>query len=923
MPKRFPIACLLICLLAQISVAHAEVDPSPWSGEPITIREITIQADDPFSDGFDWPGLARAVIGLTHGDVLTPDKLERSVDVLSPLAKVKTRIEGAKLTYILHPFKRVKSIGVRGNYPLFEQDVRDAMTVAPGTIFLPQAMPEQHSLVVRRYKAEGYIDPRVRIDWEQDPEDGHYHLSVVVEKGSYYALRQVRLSGNRAMDDALLISRMATWRKAVMQAGMGRFRPRKIKTDIDELVAYYRQQGFVDASATYQLKMDRKSQSVSIDVAIDEGRRYEVEFEGRQYFSDEALRKELVLFTLGNRNNIGLYRSIRNIRQRYLQAGFLNTRVRWRENSAVDTQNRRLIVIEIEEGRRHTVQSVTIQGNRHLDADTIEQQLLTRPAAGLDNGAYVTEVLQEDLAAVQALYLQNGYLRTAIEENVVIDSATRQVAVTIDIEEGVQTRVGRTSIEGNPPTAAADLHSILQLKSGAVFQSHLVRKDENKLAIGIASLGYPHVQVRGRVAMSDDQTRADIVYSVDPGPLVQVGDIFFTGNFRTRSKLMSRQAGLKPGVPFDLTKVLAAQRNLRDMNIFDSVQVRTIGLKEKAHRVPLLVEVVEKQPYFFEIGGGFETAKGLFARTKIGDRNFRGSNRRVWLGGEISGIGHRVDAGLSAPHLLGTRIRADLGLFLEREEEFNQDFGTDTYGGNLNLSRRMSRSIVAALGWRYENREQFLREQDASADVDPDPLEPRRILVTTPTLWYDSRDSLTRPRQGWYSRFTMDISNGLDNDLDDFSRYKFDLRHFYTSRSRLTLAAMARVGYLTGDGDEGRVPEDQLFFLGGTTDVRGYAENLLRFDADQDPVGGRLALSGSVEARYDLGRNIELTAFVDAGSLQLASVDAGTEDWRWSVGLGLSYITPIGPIGLFYGHKIDPRPEESRGQFHFSIGYTF
>ena len=103
----------------------------------------------------------------------------------------------------------------------------------------------------------------------------------------------------------------------------------------------------------------------------------------------------------------------------------------------------------------------------------------------------------------------------------------------------------------------------------------------------------------------------------------------------------------------------------------------------------------------------------------------------------------------------------------------------------------------------------------------------------------------------------------------------------------------------------------------------GFKENMLCFDSDMNPLGGKLALSGSVEARYDLGRNWELTVFVDAGSLGDIASKQGDTGWRWTAGMGLRYLTPIGPMGLLYGRKINPLEDESAGEFHFSIGYTF
>ncbi|MGD8837359.1 MAG: BamA/TamA family outer membrane protein, partial [Desulfobacteraceae bacterium] len=259
-------------------------------------------------------------------------------------------------------------------------------------------------------------------------------------------------------------------------------------------------------------------------------------------------------------------------------------------------------------------------------------------------------------------------------------------------------------------------------------------------------------------------------------------------------------------------------------------------------------------------------------------------------------------------------------------EEFNQDFGTDTNGADLTFSRTWGERLTTALKIGYKRREQYLRETDIdTTDIDPESLEPRTIWVTTPAIQYDSRDSFIRPLRGNFASLSVDISKGLDRSLDDFVKTELDLRTYYTPKQRLTLAGRALAGYIQPYGVDGEIPEDQLLFLGGTTDVRGFGENLLRFNEDNDPVGGRLALAGSIEARYLLIGNWDLTVFLDTGTVRKAlSGDDDTDDqWQWTTGLGLRYITPIGPIGLLYGHKIDPRPGESDGQLHFSIGYTF
>src|SRR5690606_23786550 len=202
------------------------------------------------------------------------------------------------------------------------------------------------------------------------------------------------------------------------------------------------------------------------------------------------------------------------------------------------------------------------------------------------------------------------------------------------------------------------------------------------------------------------------------------------GNLKTRTTFMRREFSLTAGEPFVLSKILDAQRNLRNLDIFDSVQVHTIGLKEKDSTVDMVISIVEKRPYSFVAGAGYQTDKGFYGRTQIGDHNFTGTAKDLWLKGELSQVGYRAEAGVSDPRLLGTSISAQASAFSERSEPFNQDFGTDTLGTRLSFSRSWKQRLTTGLGVRFESREQYLRGVSASTVLtEPGDLDPRAIFV--------------------------------------------------------------------------------------------------------------------------------------------------------------------------------------------------
>jgi outer membrane protein insertion porin family len=225
------------------------------------------------------------------------------------------------------------------------------------------------------------------------------------------------------------------------------------------------------------------------------------------------------------------------------------------------------------------------------------------------------------------------------------------------------------------------------------------------------------------------------------------------------------------------------------------------------------------------------------------------------------------------------------------------------------------------MGFRIERREQFFTDVATAGDTLE--YEPRTLLAVTPSVQFDTRDSFIRPTRGMLSFLTVDISNGLENNLDDFFRYHFDVRFYRGISDRVTLAFMSQFGYIDPYNGLNRVTDDQLFFLGGTSTVRGFDENLLLFDENGDPVGGQWAVTGTVEARIALTDSLELALFTDTGRLGDVDPDQGAGEFRTSAGAGIRYQTPIGPMGILYGYKLDRKPGESAGRVHVSIGYTF
>lgn len=920
-------------------IAAVFMEPTVWAektGSPMVGR-IRIEIATDTGDPRQWIQIADSLIYIEEGRPFNDALFASSVAALKS-SGLFSSIEipdpdwsrpVLDLVFRLTPMVRIKDIRIAGGFPLLEKEITNAMTIVNGDAYHEETLAEQATYIQSLFAAEGFIRPHVDITAEKDPEDGHYVVDIAIQKGPFYHVEAVTIDGNKAFSASRLKMRLKTWQASKLFGGSSRFIEKELSQDIKTLRRFYRKNGYADVAIDSAVEKDADTGSARIQISVSEGPRYEADFVGNDAFWGFFLKDELVFFIEGNKNGFGIRKSIRNIQNRYRKAGYPDVQVTAHETKPPDGESGvRHISFLIEEGPRYIVKSITIDGNQSFDGETIQKQMITGPPGWFSAGQYVEETLDDDIRAIAALYLESGFQNAGIDYGIDVQPSpdspeNMDVAVAISVEEGRRTSVSSVSVKGTVPVSADDAVKALTMPAGSPYRHYLLASEKNALAALISEKGYPHVTVVPEVIFGPDETSADITYTVNPGTHVEMGQIFLIGNFKTRDSIFTREMELEAGDSLSLSGLLKSQRNIRNVNAVDAARFNVFGLSEKAERVDMLCEVKERKPYFVELAAGYDTKRLSYMNAVAGNSNLLGLNKELSVGLELSQIGYRAEVGLTEPRFLGTRISSVTSLYAEQVEDLNKNFGTRAKGASQGFSRPLTRYLNASLNFQFEYREQYRTDSQPIPEEEADEYKPRAILVTTPSLVYNSTDSFVQPRKGMRVSVSVDASSGLKNSLDDFFKYRLDTRWYHTPLKRLTLALHGRIGYLDPYGGESRIPDDQLFFLGGINDVRGFSENRLRFDDNNDPVGGRTSILGSAEARFDLGMNFELAAFYDTGAVRDSLVDAGSDGFRSSAGLALRYITPIGPIGGMYGWKLDRKPGESPGAFHFAIGYTF
>jgi outer membrane protein insertion porin family len=920
-------AALLFTLAAALLPRAAGAAAGPFENR--TVASIDVAFDD--FNGREslarWKKTVLASIHLKEGAPFTTALLEeskRSLSLLGMFSSIAATAAGTRdgvaVSFRLTPYRLVRDIVIRGNYPIFEKDITNVMTIEAGGVFRPEALAAQEELVRKKYAEQGYPDAAVSVTAGRAP-DGNYVITVSIDRRQSLTYCDMSVHGNRAVSDAMIRLRLATESE--------RFIEPEFKKQIAEFLEYYRGRGYPEAAVSYRTETDPSEHCVYVDVDIVEGPRYRVDFVGNTQYRNFTLLREVTIFKTGNRNNLGARKSAKNIAAFYHHRGYLGATVR--TETAETSQKGRVtktITFRIDEGPRTRVASVTIAGASFFKEKEVRSMIST--GRGIRK-LFDPDQLNNDLRMIESRYRREGFAGARAAAGVRLSSDGTRADIAINVGEGPRTMVTAVEFSGARSVPEEKLRKAAGIAPGNPYRESAVADAENIISALVAETGHPYVAVSHKVAMSDDGTSARITFVIDEGRAATIGSVGFRGNLRTSTSYLARETGLKPGGAFTPSKIAAATGNIGDIAVLQSYNLKSYGLDERNDRIDLVFDIREKKAIHLGVGAGFKSDRGLFADASVEDDNFLGRYKSVWLKGGAGQTGFNGSTGFNEPRLIGSSASAGVTFSAEQKKEFNKSFSTLNYGPELSLSVKWLEGFSSTFGAGYSSRKMSgamtvsdLRNIDFANEY-----RARDIITLSTMLTYDRRDSVVRPRDGLLASGLVEVSidptrtsrSVMGSRTDNFVKYALDLTCYYTPVTRLTFAAQGKIGYIQSYTSVKKPYPDTLWYLGGMSTVRGFDENMLRYNYFHYSEGGRAMLLANLEARIDLGRNFEMAAFLDAGRIE----DTFYDIWRLraSAGLGLRYVTPIGPLGIMYGFKLDRRKGEEIGMLHFSVGYSF
>jgi outer membrane protein insertion porin family len=643
---------------------------------------------------------------------------------------------------------------------------------------------------------------------------------------------------------------------------------------------------------------------------------------GAQAIKHEEIEGKLALKANSVLNRNQVRDSLDKIKQLYQEKGYY-----FAEAEAVYTDvgpEEIDLTIRITEGEKILIKRITFVGNRAIEPWELKNVMETKEATLISfitgTGVYQRETLRNDLRRLEAFYQTRGFLRVEVSEpDVRVDPKAKGIFITITVKEQDQYRVGRLQVAGDDLFSAPELKNLMKLQEGEIFDRSQLANDVLKLSDRYTERGYAFADVVPLTNIDQEKRLVNIDVRIDRGPQVRVGRVLIVGNEITRDKVIRREIRLSEGDLFDSTKLRRSRQRLGNLGFFEEVKLDTRRRPEE-DLVDLEVRVKEQPTGAFTAGAGYSSTQSVIGTASIRQNNLFGRGQRLSLTAALSSISGDFTLSFTEPYFLDSQY--SLGL-----EAYNRSFNYDTFdshelGAGLRFSRPFGEYLRLGLGYRYEDINITDVADNASQRI-KDLAGRSTSSVITPSMIWDTRDNALNPSRGFYNLLTVDFAGGPLGAENQFYKSVGETNWYYPLVSDVVLSLRGRLGFAEGYGGK-ELPLYERFFVGTQAmTIRGYQlKEVGPKDINGDPIGGNSEILMSAQLRFPITQGLSLIGFIDTGNLY----DKGEFDptrLRAGVGAGIRFVTPLGPLALDYGFKLNRQPGDKPGAISFNVGSLF
>lgn len=840
-----------------------------------------------------------------------------------------------------------------------------AMRLGLGEPFRESALSEGLNRLRETIRDEGFYSAKLTWALEPHEETRQMDTTVTVDLGPRALVGEIQVKNQTRYSDEELIHRSRiTPKNQLISARLSRASQRLRKFLVDQ---GYLGAGVVITPGTY----DPGTNRVPLTYQVTAGPRVRIETPGA-HLSKDQLHKLLPIFAEGAVDEDLLQEGRRNIRDFFQREGYFDADVQ--VSSKEDAQNgERVITYDVARGDRFRLEKVTFEGNKYFSTSLLSSRLQLQPASFASRGRFSQRIVQADADSIRGLYLSNGFLdataTSTVDKN--YRGKTGNLHVSFTIIEGSQTEVAGLRIDGNHALSAESLLAIVGSTAGQPYSDAGVASDRNNILATYYNEGFPEARFQEEVTPNGQPNRVQVVYHITEGPRIEVSQVLLSGYQYTRAGIIARQVRIKAGGPLREGDVVDTQHRLYNLGVFNRVQIAPQNPTGTDPDKAVVVNVEEGGRYTIGYGGGFEvqrlaggsenpngtilaaSPRGIFEISRL---NMFGRAQTLTFRVRASTLQYRSLLSYTADNFLEHRkLSLQVLGFADKTQDINT-FTSIRYEGAVQLVGKISNTSSIQFQYFYRHVEIPLN----SLRIDPDevPLlsQPTRVSGFGATYVRDRRDNPADAKQGMFNSADLSVAARSLGSSASFFRAVYQNSSFYPFGRAFVFARSVRFGVeqTLGPTQEQDVPLPERLFAGGGSTLRGFGLNQAgpRDPVTGFPIGGLALLAFNQELRFPMnlpyvGNRLGGTVFYDAGNVYR---DISHISFAWkppsptnltyfshTIGLGVRYPTPIGPVRLDFGYQLNPATYQTvdpttnttqffrlpRFQFFFNIGPVF
>ena len=968
-----------VCGWAQTEGPIPTQDPRVYEGQTVTAIDLVA---NPHRDTEP----LRSVITQKIGQPYSHDKIAESVLALEKAGKfpkVTAQVipdpSGLRVSFILEPAYRVGIV----DFSVFSRRfaytrLQQVANLSDEEPYNPARLPTAETALLDFLHHNGYFQAEVHATGAIDDPNQLVNVTFMGRLGKQARIGNVNIEGPPSQDSARLLHTVRTIRArltgALLKSGKS-YTPDRIKAATKLLKrSLAKEQRLASKVHENQPIYHPETNRADVSFTIEEGPVVTVRTTGAKIsriplMSARKLKTLVPIFSEGTIDRDLVQEGQQNLVDYFQKKGFFDVNVKVNFQRVSD---RISLVYDIESGKKHKVRSISFRGNQQVSDQALLSQVLIKKAHLLSHGSISQKQLKQSVDKLRALYQDIGYEDVKVTPKVV--DKEPYLDVVFEIQEGQQTWVEAVQVTGNQtvPLDRLTRGKALPLRANYPFSQRRMVEGRNQIAAAYQTRGYLNSEVKTTVARQpSDPHRVDVTYAITEGQMVRVSDVLYLGQKRTRLSLLHKTAQIEPETVMSRSSLLAAETRLYDLNVFDWSAVGPKKPITDQSEEGVLVRVHEAKRNEITYGFGFEVShrggntpggtvavpglptvglgsnkvapsQSTFASPRglveFSRRNMRGLAETFSTSLLLSRLDQRALTTYTQPHFIGSQWGSATSFSIERTTQ-NPLFAAGLGDASFQVERLISRKNNTRLQLRYD-----FNKTSLSHLLVPELVLPRdrniHLSTFSGTLIRDTRDKPLDAHQGILATLDLALTPGPLGSSASFAK-ALGQYAFYKPIHSMIFANSVRIGLAKAFAGS-FVPTSQLYFSGGGTSLRGFPidqagpQRLVPFCGVLQgqsgcvnvtvPVGGRQLFILNSELRFPLKimKALGGVVFYDGGNVYSAiNLASFVNNYTNTIGVGLRYATPIGPVRIDIGRNLNPVPGISATQYFITLGQAF